>query len=226
VVSSGVSPDETTVRSEREARSLNVQALTPDHREAQIRAGVRRPDDEVVTDARWAADQRSGDWVIRWVLAPGGAGRIVRSLHIEPETRGTPAGGITADMLRSLSPSAAAAAEWAPDADPWHSIWERYVGEKAHTPPFPTGARGRGRPGLSGDHLARVAIAYLREQGRGRGLLRRLGEEFDLRPETMRDQVRSARQSGYLSNDAHPGRRGAEPGPELLRWLDERGEKL
>jgi hypothetical protein len=70
----------------------------------------------------------------------------------------------------------------------------------------------RGRPPLAEDLLEQVARAYLEEAPAGIGLTRRLAERFDRPEPTVRDWVAAARERGYLS-PAHPGRRGAAPGP-------------
>lgn len=45
----------------------------------------------------------------RWVLAEQDGGLVVRSVHVEPTTRAAQPGGVSADLLRQLSPATAAA---------------------------------------------------------------------------------------------------------------------
>jgi transposase-like protein len=82
----------------------------------------------------------------------------------------------------------------------------------------------RGRPRLPDELLAQVAVAYLDEVTRGRGLMRRLAERFNRPEETLRDWVQTARRRGWLS-EATPGRRGAMPGPRLQQALEPRGDE-
>lgn len=82
----------------------------------------------------------------------------------------------------------------------------------------------RGRPPIPGDLLEEVAIAYLDEAKRGRGLTRRLALRFDRPEETVRDWIRACRVRGYLS-PAVAGRRGAQPGELLLKARSSREEE-
>jgi hypothetical protein len=84
--------------------------------------------------------------------------------------------------------------------------------------------RRRGRPAHPDDHYREVAVAYLdlQREGFGKGILlelanregRRLGRP--VARETARDWVRGARKRGFLTS-GHPGRAGAEPGPNLVQ---------
>jgi hypothetical protein len=76
-------------------------------------------------------------------------------------------------------------------------------------------AQRRGRPPLADELLEDVALAYLEEAKRGRGLTRRLARRFDRPEETVRDWIHACRVRGYLSPGA-TGRRGAQPGDRLL----------
>lgn len=76
-------------------------------------------------------------------------------------------------------------------------------------------AQRRGRPPLDDELLEQVALAYLEEAKRGRGLTRRLAARFDRPEETVRDWIHACRVRGYLSPGA-VGRRGAQPGERLL----------
>ncbi len=76
-------------------------------------------------------------------------------------------------------------------------------------------AQRRGRPPLDDELLEEVALAYLEEAKRGRGLTRRLAAKFDRPEETVRDWIHACRVRGYLSPGA-TGRRGAQPGERLL----------
>lgn len=73
----------------------------------------------------------------------------------------------------------------------------------------------KGRPPLPDELLEEVALAYLEEAKRGRGLTRRMATRFDRPEETIRDWIHTCRARGYLSPGA-PGRRGAQPGSRLL----------
>ena len=177
-----------------------------------------RPDADVSTGAVIAVEQESkDDWRARWVLVEQDGSLVVRSLHLEPDGRATPPGGVTTNLLRELSPSAAIAAGTARiagelDRMSWADlqlIWAR-EDSREHAPGQT--ARTSGRPRLSDEHLASVALAYLRELQRGPGVLRRLGEQFNREPETMRDQVRIARKRGFLTPASKAGRKGAGPG--------------
>lgn len=79
-----------------------------------------------------------------------------------------------------------------------------------------------GRAGYGPDHYRHIAIAYLDllAAGRGRGILNELAASETKRlgrpvpRETVRDWVKGARKRGFLTG-AHPGRAGAQPGPNL-----------
>jgi hypothetical protein len=186
-----------------------------------------RPDADVNTGAVVAVEQESDDdWRARWVLVEQGGSLVVRSLHLEPDGRATPPGGVTSNLLRELSPSAAITAGGArlagePDRTKFEDlrlIWA--VDEAREHGPIQT-ARTSGRPRLSDEHVAAVALAYLDELRNGQGVLRRLGERFNREPETMRDQVRIARKRGFLTLALGAGRKGAAPGPRLIQLLSE-----
>jgi hypothetical protein len=189
--------------------------------------GGVRPDAEVATGAVAAVEQESDDWRARWVLVDQDGQLVVRSIHLEPDGQTTPVGGVTTNLLRELSPSAAIAAAAARlaghlDRTSWEDlrlIWA--VQDGRERAPLQTG-RMSGRPRLSDEHLAAVALAYLDEQQHGRGMLKRLGEHFNREPETMRDQVRIARKRGFLTPALGPGRKGAAPGPRLIELMSER----
>lgn len=168
------------------------------------------------------------DFSARWVLS-GAAGRepIVRSLHLEATARITPDGGISAAMLRNLSPAkvrAYTAELLAPtSARPGsaaHAVARarRESVEAAPTPTLssPKGQRRPGRPPLDDGLLQRVATAYLAEQGRGPGLYDRMVAHFPDRPitPTLRHWVRLARERGFLTPAERPGQRGSDPGPK------------
>jgi hypothetical protein len=185
-----------------------------------------RPDAEVATGARAAVEQESDDWRARWVLVDQDGQLVVRSIHIEPDGQATPPGGVTTNLLRELSPSAAIAASAARlagklDRTKFEDLRLMWAEQDAREHgPMQTG-RTSGRPRLGDEHLAAVALAYLDELQGGRGVLRRLGERFDREPETMRDQVRIARQRGFLTPALGSGRKGAAPGPQLIKLMSE-----
>lgn len=197
-----------------------------------------QPEDEVRTDAVTAVEEGNDEWRVRWVLAEQAGAVVVRAVTVEPQGRQTPPGGVTSNLLRELRPARAAAASAphfarSPDVygsqdDDLIELFARQARRTIADLDMPEAEpRRTGRPPLSDEHLAAVAVAYLEELPRGRGMHRRLGERFDRRPETMRDQVRAARRAGFLSDDAKIGRRGASPGPrliELLKQYDEPAE--
>lgn len=189
------------------------------------------PLDEVRNDAVTTVQYETDDWHVRWVLAEQANTVVIRSLTIEPRGRRTPPGGITSNLLRELKPAQAAAAgaphfsaptdEHGARNDDLAELLARFARRdvlESQLPATPPTDR-TGRPRLPDAHLAAVALAYLEELPRGRGLLRRLGTRFERTPETMRDQVRLARRAGFLSNDAQVGKRGASPGPRLRELL-------
>ncbi|MFC0623213.1 hypothetical protein [Kribbella deserti] len=200
-------------------------------RQASEKAYEVREDFEVATGAVAAVTQSADGWQARWVLVEHEGAVVVRSLHLEPEDRTTPSGGITTNLLRELSPGravAAAAARLSGGLDP--QSWEdlRLIHAQRDASEFGPPAdesRGPGRPRLSDDHLRAVALAYLEELKGGPGVLKRLGRRFDREWQTMRDQVRIARRRGYLTDAPKAGRKGAMPGPRLLEHDDEQREE-
>jgi hypothetical protein len=188
-----------------------------------------RPDADVSTGAIAAVEQESDDWRARWVLVEQDGSLVVRSLHLEPDERTTPPGGVTTNLLRELSPTAAIAAGAARLAGQLDRtkfadlllIWRASDGREYA--PQQTAARS-GRPRLSDEHIAAVALTYLDELPNGPGVLRRLGERFNRGPETMRDQVRIARRRGFLTPAVKAGRKGAAPGPRLVEFMSEQRE--
>jgi hypothetical protein len=181
-----------------------------------------RPDEEVSSDAVIAVEEESADWKLRWVLADQDGGLVARALHIEAKGRRTPPGGITANLLRELSPSsmAVAASNVSTETNDFSSLmirWaRRHVSEDLPTP----APHRKGRPPLSDEYLATVAAAYIEELPKGRGVLGRLGDRFGREPATMRDQVRIARDRHFLT-DTRQGHKGGRPGPALLAFLAE-----
>jgi hypothetical protein len=185
-----------------------------------------RPDPHVSTGAVTAVEQQSDDWRARWVLVEQDGSLIVRSLHLEPDGRTTPPGGVTSNLLRELSPSAAITAGGArlagePDRTKFEDLRLIWAADEARGHGPMQTARTSGRPRLSDEHLAAVAVSYLEELQRGQGVLRRIGERFNREPETMRDQVRIARKRGFLTLALGTGRKGAAPGPRLIELLSE-----
>lgn len=184
-----------------------------------------RPDAKVATGAVAAVEQAAEDgWRVRWVLVEQNGPLVVRSVHLEPHGRTTPPGGVATNLLRELSPSAAIAAAAArlaeePDRRSWEDLRLIWAAREAREHGPTQAVHAPGRPRLSDEHLAGVAFAYLEEQQHGRGLLRRLGERFSREPETMRDQVRIARERGFLTPALGAGRKGAEPGPRLIELM-------
>lgn len=190
-------------------------------RAAEAAAGVS-PEEAVSTDAVVAVSQTDGDWKARWVFAEQGGGLVVRSLTIEPTTRTTPPAGITSSFLRALSPSrlAAEAAHGAlhlVQGDTFDALLARWAPRDVAAHGLDEQPRPRpGRPKLPDNLLRDVAVAYLAETRAGRGVLRRLGEQFKRPETTMRDWVRIARREGWLGPASKSGRRGGGPGHRLL----------
>lgn len=222
-----VTPEERPRRRRADIRTGNVFAASS---AADYRARAKadramfqaRPDEDVWTDAVAAVEQRTEGWQARWVLAEHDGDVVVRSLCLEPSGRSTPAGGVTSNLLRALSPAQAAAAATEvlaarSEARDLDGIRLRYAKLAAQDMgPKPPGTPRRGRPPLPASLLQEVAVAYLEELPRGRGVLRRLSERFERPETTMRDWVRAARDREYLTRATQPGRRGALPGPRLL----------
>lgn len=183
-------------------------------------------DEAVSNDAVATVDQRSEDgWTVRWVLAEQAGGLVARSVHVEPESRATPAGGVTANLLRELSPSnaAVAASQHTPTPGSFEELQSRWARrDLAESGLEPEPRRGPGRPRVSDFELAEVAVAYLDELKRGRGVLGRLAERLGLATaDTARDRVRMARDRGFLGPAPKSGRRGGVAGPRLLDYMDE-----
>lgn len=189
-------------------------------RAAEKRYGVR-PDDQVTTDAVAGVEQVDQDWNVRWVLAEQDGGVVARSVLVEPASRVTPPGGVTADMLRQLSPSTAAAtggteAARRGDEPAWSDLLANMAGRRDEMGPRQPRRKSPGRPRLDDDILRRVAIAYLAEVKLGRGVLARMSLRFKRPEPTIRDWIRAARREGFLMPATKPGRREAKPGPRLL----------
>jgi hypothetical protein len=194
---------------------------------------------QVRTDAVAAIEEESADgWVVRWVVAEQDGVFVARSLRIEPIGQLTPPGGITARLLRELSPARAlsnlslSAAEKVDMGegqfvhDDFTPLLIKWARQDVQSQEFATeAARGPGRPRLSDETLARVAVAYLEELPHGPGLLARIGArpEIDRPADTVRDWVRRARQSGFLTG-TKAGRKGASAGPRLIDFVKGRIE--
>jgi hypothetical protein len=83
--------------------------------------------------------------------------------------------------------------------------------------------RPRGRPSHPDAHYRRIALEYLRLQGEGvgRGVIIQIAAAEGKPKETVRTWVAEARRRGYLTSIGQ-GRPGAEPGPELVKFMTER----
>lgn len=217
-----VSSDDRVTPDERTARHLaDVLRMPADALPRSGYAGVH-PDDEASTDAVEAIEQLGELWQARWVLAEQDGSLVARSLLLEAAGRTTPPGGITANLLRELSPAAAiAAAAASVDGNDFLSVTARWARREVRSDGV-AGVHNRksGRPRLPEDELAAVALAYLEELRRGRGVLQRLAQRFDREPATMRDRVRQARDSEFLTRTTQ-GRRGGSAGPSLIAYLAE-----
>lgn len=197
------------------------------------------------TDAIGAVVEESLDgWQVRWVVAEQAGVLVVRSVHLEPIGTATPEGGITARLLRELSPirtlacfDPTATQEGGGAVDEYTTLAVQFAREAVtRVGPDPLPGRVRGRPRLPEDLLARVAMAYLEEFPRGRGILARVGERPEviraaadnqrtgstrggpIPAETVRDWVRRGRVEGFLTG-TKVGRAGATPGPRLVEYL-------
>lgn len=110
----------------------------------------------------------------RWVLAEQDGGLVVRSVHVEPTTRATPPGGVSADLLRQLSPATAAAiggrgaAHLMSTSGVWAGL-SLMQARRTRQEIGPEGAHRKspGRPRLPDDQLRDVAVAYLAELQNG-----------------------------------------------------------
>jgi hypothetical protein len=167
------------------------------------------------TDAGLAVEIVGGDWRARWVLTQQAGVAVVRSVTLEPNAATTPAGGVTTNLLRELSPQRALAAvvEGIPQAIDVYSRPE----QKSEARP-----RG-GRPRVSDEELARVASNYLAELQSGQsGITTRMRLALGYpKDSTVRDRIRMARDRGFLTATKR-GRRGGGPGPALLEMQQTR----
>lgn len=231
------STDETVTPDVRDSRALEtLRAITFDkpfgaklHRRLEGQGlGQAAPRN----DATVALDDLESlpGWKVRWVFADQGDRLVVRSLLIEALDLITPPGGLTANTLRSLSPAAACATagELREVRESERRSQALFLHEARSQAPEGE-PRRRGRPGLSDHFLAQVALAYLGEMPKGRGVLRRVGAivsppEYKgqaIPDETVRDWVHKARTRGYLGPAPKAGARGGAPGPKLLELLND-----
>lgn len=182
-------------------------------------------DPRVRTDTTGAVTMETDDWFVTWVLAEDAGVVVVRDLHVEAKTQRTPPGGITSNLLRELSPSAATAAYVEPIEDEFLGQWRRYSQlDRSLFGPEQTQRSTRGRPRINDRELVRVALAYLDEVGRGPGATRRLAERLEMPEDTVRDRIRMCRQREFLG-PTKQGRRGGTPGPALRPHLPPPGPK-
>lgn len=229
----GPSPAEGVIPEERLRRELagslaGSKSKTKEERQRAIESRRRiydlRPDEEVSTDAIAVVEVDPSDdgWTVRWVIAAQDGRLVVRSMSVEPITRATPPGGITANLLRELSP--AQATSIAASADLTTNSFEAVMLRSArkwvteHGPVSQSSPRA-GRPRLTDDVLASISLAYLEELGAGRGVLGRLAAEFDRPVHTIRDWIRIARTREWLGPAPKQGARGGTPGPRLVEYL-------
>lgn len=234
-------------RRERADRARTGHArFEPDGTRVEVREYVTAPDEE--NDAIAALEQALPDgWVARWVLAEQGGGLVVRSLTVEPEGRTTPTGGVTANRLRTLSPAgvlshlhalaleAARVAQRNPDqlSPGALALVVRQGLARQRIPERQPPAPPSGRPALPDEFLVAVALAYVEESAAGAGvyvrLSKRLGRLRGTRrrvPDaTIKDWIRTARARGFLAPAGKQGRRGGEPGPRLLAYLEQQQQQ-
>lgn len=179
-------------------------------------------------DAELATTLLVGDWRIRWVFARQPTGMVVRSMSIEAVPDATPTGGITAGILRALSPAKISAQAGQAFTEPKSSsdsqaervarllaTFRRDEISRAHPASARAEHSGPGRPPLPDELLREVALAYIDEVKGGRGIYRRLSQRFGRPEETIRDWIRISRREGFLAPAAKRGARSAEPGPRL-----------
>lgn len=172
-------------------------------------------DEQDRNDALRVAIQADRDWVARWVLAEQDGVMVCRSLLLEPRSAQTPAGGITTNLLRELSPlsvatnSAPSTGAAASVIESWDADRRRAYGPSVEAPRAP-----RGRPPVDDAELAAVALAYLAEVGRGPGVTRRVATQLAMVEDTVRDRIRMARARDFLTPTKR-GRRGGSAGPAL-----------
>lgn len=176
----------------------------------------------------------SKEWQVRWLVAEQGGHLVVRSVTLEPLSGATPSGGVTASLLRELKPRYAidAASPAVPEplqpgiADDLIAAGLRDAFTSRHASgPVAAPEPRRGRPPLSDEHLARVAMSYLRELKRGPGILARLAAEFGRTEQAMRDQVSAAREREWLGPAPRPGQKGGGPGRRLQELLAAAAER-
>jgi hypothetical protein len=255
------SDDRYTPEIRRARRRAMQSALTWEKRLSAEVDKVTPPEAESRSDATVVWEQASSDkaWLVRWVLADQGSALVVRSLTIEAAGRATPASGVTANILRELSPAGICAATWEarenliekeadarargltvigetddglliPDESPsWAMLLRWGRSDARNHGPDVAEKRRPGRPPLTEEFLATVAIAYLDELPKGRGVLARVARRLEAEQhrkkdsipvETVRDWVSIARRQKYLSPAPKQGQRGGEPGPKLRELLD------
>ncbi|MFD5370788.1 hypothetical protein [Streptomyces sp. NPDC127103] len=78
-----------------------------------------------------------------------------------------------------------------------------------------------GRPGLPGEHLRELALAYLELAGQ-KGVHALLSKRFNKSTDSIKESIRAARRAGWLA-PGQAGRRGAYPGPLLLEEREASG---
>jgi len=210
--------DNMTERAFAEALDRQITAA----QKASAEAGVATLAERHV-DAIAMVQQSDDQWRVRWVVAKRDGAYLVRALHLEPETRSTPAGGITTNLLRELSPSSAAEAASTARMGPRDPAL-RMAGLEMFIQRMGPAAEEksrRGRPRTSDRRLAEVSLLYLKELQKGRGITQRMAYRFTridghhVAPSTVRDWIRRARVEGFLS-EGQMGRAGATAGPRLL----------
>lgn len=205
------------------------QGFSPDVARQMVAGGtdtsaVDVSDEPPPSDELAEAYETSQNWRAVWRFARQGGQLVVRSVTLEPVGSATPDGGITSAVLRELSPpraiqEAAAGLEEFAAPGTFGELLLRWRTEavQAYERTLPSGPKG-GRPRLSDEHLRAVALAYLEELNRGRGLLKRIGERFEVSEGTVRGWVHLARKAGFLA-PAQQGKRGSGPGPRLAEEI-------
>lgn len=157
------------------------------------------------------------DWVVSGDVTRGPFGLVITRLEVRRPGDST---GVTSSLLRKIPVGeilAAVQTEIAAELMRRGGEGEAFSATLTLMNTEP--ARTSGRAPLSPQLLREVALAYIAENGPGKGpgAMTRLAEKFDKPEETVRRWVKRARSDGWLGPGAK-GRAGAEPGPKLIMY--------
>jgi hypothetical protein len=167
-------------------------------------------------------EQSSSGWDVRWVLlARQGGSHVVRSVTLEPSTAQTPAGGVTSNLLRELSPTLALGlAQGGPEShadEVMIRATELVRGVLGPDGPPERTSGTPGRPPVPELELVKVALLYLHELRAGAGLMNRLEAHLDLPAGTIRDCPRVSC-SPPRSSVPHSTRHRRNSDPDRPTW--------